>query len=258
MMFLLGRPKFFAAAAIVIILTALIVNNMSIENDMPNYSLYTGGDVYEPEANITRTLIQNDKNSPQKTAYLTFDDGPTANTEKILDVLAQYGAKATFFVLGETAERNPEILRRIFNEGHTIGNHSYNHDYDEVYGTREEFINELTKWEEVVGDIIGYDNIVKLLRFPGGSKDEWKYIYRNIAAEMGYKFVDWTALNGDADSKPFSRERCMEEIKKYCTDTGDVVILMHDSAKKTITAEMMPQILDYLLSEGYTFKRIEI
>lgn len=221
-------------------------------------SLYTGGDVYQPEANITRTLIRHDSTSPHKTAYLTFDDGPSENTGIILDALNQYGAKATFFVLGEKAEQNPDMVRRIFNEGHSIGNHSYNHDYDEVYGTREEFINELVMWERVVGDIIGSENLKKLFRFPGGSKEDWKYIYRNIASEMGYKFVDWTALNGDADGKPFSEQRCMDEIAKYCTDEGDVVILMHDSAKKDITARMMPQILEYLKGQGYNLKRIEV
>ena len=258
-MFLSKRRKVIGVLAILVAVTGAMVLNISMtEIDRTDYSLYTGGDVYEPEANITRQLTINDKDSPEKIAYLTFDDGPTHNTEKILDALKAYDAKATFFVLGETAERNPDILLRIWSEGHTIGNHSYNHDYDEVYGTREQFINELVKWEEAIGNIIGHENIIKLLRFPGGSKDEWKYIYRNIAAEMGYKYVDWTALNGDADSKPFSKERCMEEIKKYCTGRGDVVILMHDSAKKTITAEMMPEILEYLKNQGYTFKRIEI
>lgn len=258
-MFLLSRRIILLSSIVLVIVMVVIGLNFIVpEKDRTDFSLYTGGTVYEPEANITRKLTVNDENSPQKTAYLTFDDGPTHNTEKILDALKAYDAKATFFVLGETAERNPDILRRIFSEGHTIGNHSYNHVYNEVYGTREQFINELVKWEEAVGNIIGPENIIKLLRFPGGSKDEWKYIYRNIAEELGYKYVDWTALNGDADSKPFSKERCMEEIKKYCTDTGNVVILMHDSAKKTITAEMMPEILEYLKNQGYTFKRIEI
>lgn len=218
----------------------------------------SGEEDFEPEANITRALIKNDSDSPEKTAYLTFDDGPSENTEKILDALNLYGAKATFFMLGEKAEENPDTVRRVFAEGHTIGNHSYNHDYDEVYGTREEFVGELVKWEQVVGGIIGQENLVRLFRFPGGSKEDWKYIYRNIVSEMGYKFVDWTALSGDADGKPFSEKRCMEEIAKYCGGKGDVVILMHDSAKKDITARMMPQILEYLKNQGYNFKRIEV
>ncbi|MBR6523597.1 MAG: polysaccharide deacetylase [Clostridia bacterium] len=257
-MFLSKRYAICIAVVFLAAALAVILNFGLPEKDRIDFSLYTGADVFEPEANITRKLTLGGDDLPEKTAYLTFDDGPTHNTEIILDVLKQYNAKATFFVLGETAERNSDILLRIFNEGHTIGNHSFSHDYDVVYGTREQFINELKMWEEAVGNIIGHENIVKLLRFPGGSKDEWKYIYRNIAEEMGYKYVDWTALNGDADSKPFSKERCMEEIKKYCTDRGDVVILMHDSAKKTITAEMMPEILEYLIAQGYTFKRIEI
>lgn len=257
-MFLIKKNKLFLLIAVFLVVAGICFTGANDEYIITESSLYTGGDVYEPEANITRRLIQNDAASPHKTAYLTFDDGPSENTEIILDALGQYGAKATFFVLGQRAEQNPDIVRRIFEEGHTIGNHSYNHDYDEVYGTREEFINELVRWEQVVGGIIGSENLVKLMRFPGGSKEDWKYIYRNIATEMGYKFVDWTALNGDADGKPFSEQRCMDEIAKYCTDEGDVIILMHDSGKKDITARMMPQILEYLVGQGYNFKRIEV
>lgn len=253
-MFLIRAKKITCLAVSICIILAFAV----FQSGNRSESLYTDADVNVPEENITRSLIVNSKDSPNKTAYLTFDDGPTNNTEIILDTLKEHDIKATFFVLGEKAEQNPEILTRVFNEGHTIGNHSYSHDYNGIYGSREEFMRELLKWEEVVGSIIGRENLIRLFRFPGGSKDEWKYMYRNIAAEMGYKYVDWTALCGDADGKPFSKERCMEEIKKYCTDTGDVVILMHDSAKKTITAETLPQIIDFLKSQGYSFKRIEI
>lgn len=258
-MFLIRKYRVVALTIVVItFIFGMYFSGAPDEYIITENSLYTGGDIYEPEANITRSLIVHGEDSPDKTAYLTFDDGPSKNTEIILDALNQYDAKATFFVLGERAEQNPEILQRIFNEGHSIGNHSYNHDYDEVYGTREDFVGEMVKWEEVVGGIIGSENLMKLMRFPGGSKEDWKYIYRNIAAEMGYKFVDWTALNGDADGKPFSEQRCMDEIAKYCTDEGDVIILMHDSGKKDITARMMPQILEYLINQGYTFKRIEV
>ncbi|MFA7637398.1 MAG: polysaccharide deacetylase family protein [Monoglobales bacterium] len=256
-MFLIIKRKYILAAALVAFVAAFFTL-VSTNDKAVDYVISVGADADVSEANLTPKLIKNSKDSPEKTAYLTFDDGPTKNTELILDALAAYDAKATFFVLGEEAEQNPEILKRVFAEGHTIGNHSYSHVYKEVYGTREEFINELMKWEEVVGDIIGKEKIVKLLRFPGGSRDEWKHKYRDIAAEMGYKFVDWTALNGDADGKPFSKQRCMQEIKKYCTDTGDVVILMHDSARKDITAKMLPEILEFLKSQGYNFKRIEV
>ena len=234
------------------------VDSSFTESVITEATLKTGAEMYETDFNITRQLILNDANSPQKTAYLTFDDGPSQNTLKILDALKEYDAKATFFLLGETAEKNPEIVKRIFNEGHTIGNHSYTHIYNRVYGTREEFLSEITEWENAVGGIIGKENLVKLFRFPGGSKEDWKVMYRNISAELGYKYVDWTALNGDADGRPFSKERCMQEIKKYCADSCDVIILMHDSAKKTVTAEMMPEILKFLYDQGYTFKRIEI
>lgn len=216
-------------------------------------SIYVSGEACQ-QGNITQHLIEGGE---EKTAYLTFDDGPSENTRMILDVLKNYDAKATFFLLGEKAEQNPDLVKRIFAEGHTIGNHTYGHNYDRVYGTREEFVDEITRCENVIVNILGSENAPKLFRFPGGSKENWKYIYRNIAVELGYKFVDWNALNGDADGQPFSEERCMAEIKKYCTGEKNVVILMHDSNKKNITAKMMPQILDYLKEKGYNFRRIE-
>lgn len=211
-----------------------------------------------PAANITDALIVNKEDAQGKVAYLTFDDGPTEMTHRVLDVLAYYDIKATFFVVGETVSYHPEILKRVFEEGHSIANHTYSHDYDVVYGTREQFEGELLKCEDMIGQVIGKENVQKLFRFPGGSKDEWKYLYRIIADEMGYKFVDWNALNGDADGQPFSHERCLEEIENYCTDTGDVIILMHDTATKEITADMLPEVIDFLIEEGYTFDKIEV
>ncbi len=246
---------FFVTAVIATVSVKNKYKEQEIFEETPVISVFADNAASRSKNNITRQLLETNEKEG-KTAYLTFDDGPSVNTEIILDVLGRYGIKATFFVLGETAEKNPDILRRIYNEGHTIANHTYSHDYNRVYGTREEFESEIFQWEKAVGGILGEDKILKLLRFPGGSMDDYKYIYRNIAAEMGYKFVDWNALSGDADGKPFSKERGMEEIKKYCTDKGNVIILMHDSKKKTMTAEMMPEIIEYLIGQGYRFERI--
>lgn len=262
-MFMHLKCKTISMVIIALLLTLSAVVFISYETGfteavITEASVEIGDVVSDSGFNITKKLISNGIDSAEKIAYLTFDDGPSQNTLKILDALNEYGAKATFFLLGETAERNPDIVKRIYEEGHTIGNHSYTHIYNRVYGTREEFLSEISMWENAVGNIIGKENLVKLFRFPGGSKEDWKLMYRNISAELGYNFVDWTALNGDADGKPFSKERCMQEIEKYCTGTKDVIILMHDSAKKTITAEMMPEILEFLKGKGYTFRKIEI
>ncbi len=210
----------------------------------------------ENPANLTYALIVNGAEAEQKTAYLTFDDGPSANTESILDTLKNYNAKATFFVTGVAVEKNPELVRRIYDEGHSIGNHSYSHDYDSVYASTEQFLEEIDKNERLIGSIIGAENVLRLFRFPGGSFGEKRKPFRETINNSQYKYVDWNALNSDADGQPFSAERCMEEIKKYCTDKGDVIILMHDTREKTITAETLPQVLDFLASQGYKFERI--
>ncbi len=212
--------------------------------------------VITDDANLTKALIAGNGNAEDKVAYLTFDDGPSVNTEMILDALRLYNAKATFFVTGTEIEKHPEILKKLYDEGHSIGNHSYSHKYDTVYGTPETFLDEIKKNDELIGSIIGNENVLRLFRFPGGSFGEERKIFRETAEKAGYKYVDWNALNSDSDGEDFSAERCLEEIKSYCTDTGNVIILMHDAAAKTITAETLPQVMDFLISQGYRFERI--
>ncbi len=210
----------------------------------------------ENPADLTRVLIVNNADATEKTAYLTFDDGPSPNTELILSALEKYNAKATFFVVGTAVEKYPELVKKIYDGGHSIGNHSYSHEYDSVYGTPEQFLDEIKKNEALIGDIIGHENVLPLFRFPGGSFGEKREPFRKTIATTNYKYVDWNALNSDADGKPFTAERGLEEIKTSCADAGDVIILMHDTAAKTITAESLPQVLDYLISQGYKLERI--
>lgn len=207
-------------------------------------------------ANLTKALVVNGAAAEKKVAYLTFDDGPSKNTPRILETLKKYNAKATFFVMGKSVEQYPELVKQEFEEGHSIGNHSYSHVYKDIYANKDSFFGEIRKTEELVGNIIGPENVMKLFRFPGGSYGDLRAPFRDYINEIGYKYVDWNALNSDADGRKFSAERGMSEIKKYCTDTGDVIILMHDAAAKTITADILPQIMDYLQQQGYTFEAI--
>ena len=96
----------------------------------------------------------------------------------------------------------------------------------------------------------------KLFRFPGGSFGEKKEPFLPIIGELGYKYVDWNALNGDAEGGEFTVEKSMEYIKEYCTDTGNVIVLMHDAKNKTVTVETLPQIIEYLNTQGYSFDKI--
>ncbi|MBQ9097340.1 MAG: polysaccharide deacetylase [Clostridia bacterium] len=218
----------------------------------------TGAEVpdYPEKADITSFLIADE--SMGKKAYLTFDDGPSENTGALLDILKTYNVKATFFVTGEAAERNPNLLIRIHNEGHSIGNHSNTHVYDYIYDNPDSFWLEVTGAQTILENILGADNTQKLFRFPGGSFGEKKAQFIPLIESMGYKYVDWNALNGDAEGGDFTAEKSMEYIKEQCADTGNVIVLMHDAKNKTVTVETLPQIIEYLKSEGYLFDKITV
>lgn len=201
-----------------------------------------------------------------KTAYLTFDDGPTKSvTPKILDTLRKYNIKATFFEIGIGIEFNPDMARRVYEEGHLIANHSYGHDYGDLYQTSEGFWGEVTKTEELIKSVTGQDEIFKLFRFPGGSfksnKDRWsskKQEYKELLKENGYVYCDWNSLNGDAEgNQPKTKEQLIEFFKNSTGSSEDIVVLMHDAAAKSTTAEALPEICEYLIAQGYEFRRLD-
>src|SRR5699024_5238173 len=104
----------------------------------------------------------------EKAVYLTFDDGPSENTGRILDILKQYNIKATFFVTGNNQEHD-DMIKRAFDEGHSIGLHTYTHDYASVYASEEAYFDDLKKISDLVESIIGQKSY--LIRFPGGSSN---------------------------------------------------------------------------------------
>lgn len=193
-----------------------------------------------------------------KVAYLTFDDGPsTTVTPQILDTLAKYNIKGTFFVLGSMAEKNPEILKRIQAEGHSIGNHSYSHIYNVVYKNMDSFWNEINTTNKIMKEILGDDFNTRIIRFPGGSFENYKKKYVNSARENGYRVYDWNALNGDSEVKNSSRERLIKRLKETTRGQKELVVLMHDTYGKETTAQSLGPIIEYLLGQGYSFEKIE-
>ena len=207
-------------------------------------------------SDISKALKVNMVTADKKVAYITFDDGPSENTQQILDILKKYGVKATFFVLGEKAQMRPDLVLRIFNEGHTVANHTYSHEYDTVYQSAQVLREEIYKTEDIIASIIGRKNVMKLFRFPGGSMNKRQSELRYDFEQFGYKYTDWNALNGDAEIADYTYDHCIARIKETCSDTGDVVILMHDAATKQMTAASLPETIEYLISQGYSFERI--
>lgn len=190
----------------------------------------------------------------KKIAYLTFDDGPSRYvTPEILDILDSYNIKATFFVLGKQAEKNPDILKRIYEEGHSIGNHTYSHNYSFIYKNVNNFLYELEKTEEVFKNILGEDFETNLIRFPGGSFGTKKAPFRSFVLEKGYNYIDWNSLNGDAEGHYIPAKKLVNRFKSTFSNQPVLVILMHDIDAKRTTVEALPAIIDFLIEKGYEF-----
>jgi len=182
--------------------------------------------------------------------YLTFDDGPSKNTEKILDILDEYGVKATFFVVGKEGEENAERLRMIYERGHTIGMHSYSHDYSEIYESEEAFRADFLKSKQFIFDATGVETIH--YRFPGGSSnalsDLSMQVFIDFLKEQGMEYYDWNVSSGDGASilvpAEVILENCTAKLSRYDTS----IVLMHDSAAKSTTVEALPQIIETILA----------
>lgn len=171
-----------------------------------------------------------------KTMYLTFDDGPSEeNTNAILDVLKERNIKATFFVVGENVEKHPETARRIVAEGHTIGIHCYNHDYDEIYASADSYIEDFEHAYRVVYETTGVE--VKLFRFPGGSINHYnRKVYEEIIERMtaeGFIYFDWNASLEDAVTPSPEPQTLIENAMESTLKRKKVVMLGHDIVYST-------------------------
>lgn len=198
------------------------------------------------------------KKDGKKLAFLTFDDGPSDTvTPKVLDILKKYEINATFFVVGNLAENNKDLIEREVFEGHSIGNHTYSHNYKSIYSDTSVFINEVDKTQQILKNIIGENYNIKLVRFPGGAFGEKFEPYKQVLEEKGYYYIDWNALNGDAEAQNVPKEKLIDNIKTTTKGKNHVVILMHDGYCKETTAEALPYIIEYLKSQGYEFKALK-
>lgn len=206
-----------------------------------------------PEETIKNLYFQE-----QKHVYLTFDDGPTATiTPQILDILKAENVPATFFILGARAERNPDILKRAYDEGHYIANHGYSHSYSTIYASVETVWGEYAHAEQVIRNCIGNQSYNSyLFRFPGGSSGG-KYSKVKAEAKEYFKSqrvatVNWNALSGDAEGAN-TKEEQLEYIERTSTD-NTIILLMHDAADKQVTVDTLPDIIRFYRDRGYEFK----
>ena len=192
-----------------------------------------------------------------KTAYLTFDDGPTSNiTPQILDILKEKGVHATFFILGKNAERYPDLIQRIAAEGHTIANHGFSHDYKYIYKNATNFMADVEAAERTILNTGGGAAYVKVFRFPGGSFEKKKNPQKKALAKAGYVYLDWNALSGDAERHNVPVAEQLAYIKETTKGRQNAVVLMHDADTKQTTVEALPAIIDYLRAEGFILRSL--
>lgn len=192
-----------------------------------------------------------------KQIYLTFDDGPSSEaTNQILDILKDYNIKATFFVIGQNAQNYPDILRRIYDEGHAIGIHTYDHNYKKIYSSADALQEDIEKCLNALREILGPDFNTNLYRFPGGSFRSNKDMFVERVESLGYIYYDWNALNGDAEGRNPSESYLIDRFNETRDGYNVLISLMHDTNAKTGTVNSLPEIIEELQSEGYQFKSL--
>ncbi|MGN0451798.1 MAG: polysaccharide deacetylase family protein [Acutalibacteraceae bacterium] len=197
--------------------------------------------------------------SGQKVCYLTFDDGPSANTLKILDILNKYGVKATFFVINSA---DIGYVKNIYEAGHTVGLHTATHNYSQIYSSTDAYFNDLQQISDKVESLIGVKPTV--MRFPGGSSNKVSAKYCggimtrlvSLVQERGYSYFDWNVSSGDADSNIPSYTYIRNNVINSAKNKNSACVLMHDSSVKTTTVQALPEIIDGLTAMGYRFEAL--
>lgn len=189
--------------------------------------------------------------------YLTFDDGPsTKNTARLLDILKEENVKATFFLTDKT--NTDYLIKRMYDEGHTIGLHTASHNYKYIYSSTTNFIKDIEKIQEKVARITGEKS--SIIRFPGGSSNTVSSFnpgimctLSNMVIEKGYHYFDWNVSSGDAGSKR-SKKNTYRNVTNNLSKNRANVVLMHDIYDSTVDA--VKDIIKYGKDNGYTFEKI--
>ncbi len=185
--------------------------------------------------------------------YLTFDDGPSSNTEQILRILREYGVKATFFVNGREDEESMQLYGEIAQAGHTLGMHSYSHDYKTLYASGEAFTEDLANIRMLVENASGTDCVY--YRFPGGTSNtaasgEEMSEYIEILHANGIEYIDWNVDSGDGSGKGLSADDIVDNVFKNFGRFHTNVVLMHDGPGHETTVEALPLIIERARNMG--------
>ncbi len=237
-------------------------------NTIGKYTItYEVNDDAGNKATINRVVnvVTNIKTAEEKkgTIYLTFDDGPSSSiTPKLLDILKQKGVKATFFVINHSSDLD-YLIKREYNEGHTVALHSYTHNYKTVYTSVNAYFDDLNKISNKVEKLTGNKSMI--IRFPGGSSNTVSRKYKtgimktltNEVLARGYHYFDWNVSSGDAGGAK-NRNDVYNNVTKGLKKGRANIVLMHDFDGNNMTLNAISDIIDYGIKNGYEFLTIDM
>ena len=200
----------------------------------------------DPYANVItgiNSLENMAKDGDKHRVYLTFDCNPGENTEAILDILARYNLKATFFVVGDETGENDAIYQRIVNEGHTLGMNSYSNQYSSIYSSTQSFEEDYTKISDFIYETTGIES--KLYRFPGGSSNRISNVnmaeFVRILNQKGVVYFDWNVSAGDT-AVDYTVDDVISNVTEGIMQYKTSVVLLHDDDKE-VTAEALEPLI---------------
>ncbi|WP_054743760.1 polysaccharide deacetylase family protein [Cellulosilyticum ruminicola] len=194
----------------------------------------------------------------EKLVYLTFDDGPTPKiTEEILDILESNNVKATFFIVGKEIKGREAILKRIYEEGHGIGLHTYSHDFKKIYTSCDAFISEMDQNLTIINEVLGTTLDIKAIRFPGGSSGRLTKAWLETLTAKGYQIYDWNVDLQDGVKGNLSPIELVRNGTKFMDKSSRKIILAHCNTNNQNTCKALPNLIKYYKEQGYTFKIID-
>lgn len=203
---------------------------------------------------IKEDIPESVKSNEKKVIYLTFDDGPSIMTNKVLDILKQNNVKATFFIIGNQIPDNEEVIKRIYDEGHSIGLHTYTHKYNNIYRNKDNFIKEMMTTSDMIKKITGVES--HIIRFPGGSRRHLNDKFLQQLHENNFKIYDWNIQASDGINAKTSPYKLFKETTKNPEHLNSIILLMHCDYMHKNTCIALPNIINYYKTQGYEFKPI--
>ena len=189
----------------------------------------------------------------EKIIYLTFDDGPSDRvTPKILDILKEENVPATFFIVGTQAEKRKNIVKREYDEGHTVAVHSFSHKYKEIYSSPEALLNDIEKCNELICAITG--EYSHFYRFPGGSFSLRPELITAVA-NSGYYYVYCNASFRDSEFKYPTAYKLYKAALNTVSNPQKIIMLAHDTTDKSTTVRALRDVITHFKAQGYKFKK---